>query len=87
MQFEIGDSVYVKLQPYRQTSIALRKNQKLGSPYFGPFPMVEKIRRAAYKLQLPKNVRTKNPSSVPHFSVKKICGGSGTTVHPLAIIK
>ena len=50
MQFEIGDLVYVKLQPYRQTSIALRKNQKLGLHYFGPFPMVEKIRRVAYKL-------------------------------------
>ncbi|MCI51452.1 hypothetical protein A2U01_0072696, partial [Trifolium medium] len=29
VQFEAGEQVLVKLQPYRQNSVALRKNQKL----------------------------------------------------------
>lgn len=29
--FEVGESVYLKLQPYRQNSVALRRNLKLSS--------------------------------------------------------
>ncbi|GKD54288.1 hypothetical protein Tco_1287675, partial [Tanacetum coccineum] len=35
--FSIGDYVFVKLQPYRQRSVKLQQNQKLGMRYFGPF--------------------------------------------------
>ncbi|KAL2346295.1 hypothetical protein Fmac_000295 [Flemingia macrophylla] len=35
--------VLVKLQLYRQHSVALRKSQKLGMKYFGPFPIVKKV--------------------------------------------
>jgi len=37
IQLAICDMVLVKLQPYRQQSLALRKNYKLGLRYFGPF--------------------------------------------------
>ncbi|PNX93203.1 hypothetical protein L195_g016354 [Trifolium pratense] len=52
-QFEVGEQVLVKLQPYRQNSVALRKNQKLGMRYFGPFTIIEKVGKVAYKVQLP----------------------------------
>jgi len=51
VSFAMGDLVLVKLQPYRQHSITLRRNQKLGMRYFGP--VVAKIGSLAYKLQLP----------------------------------
>ncbi|XP_072076795.1 uncharacterized protein [Arachis hypogaea] len=51
-EFVEGDLVLVKLQPYRQHSVALRKNQKLGMRYFGPFP-IKKLSAVAYKLDLP----------------------------------
>lgn len=53
IDFAVGDNVLVKLQPYRQASVALRKHQKLGMRYFGPFSIVAKVGAVAYKLQLP----------------------------------
>ena len=52
-EFQIGDEVYLKLQPYKQTSLALRNNLKLSSRYYGPYTVIAKIGKVAYKLQLP----------------------------------
>lgn len=49
--FEVGDGVYLKLQPYGQSSIALRRNLKLSSKYYGPSKILQKV--GAYKLELP----------------------------------
>lgn len=58
--FAVGDMVYLKLQPYVQSSLAPRSNQKLGFKYFGPFKISDKIGSVAYKLDLP-------PSSTIHL--------------------
>jgi len=58
--FEVGDQLFLKLQPYVQSSLAPRANQKLSFKFFGPFPIVAKIGAVAYKLQLP-------PSSSIHL--------------------
>lgn len=57
LEFQVGDHVLVKLQPYRQHSIALRRNQKLGLRYFGPFQIIAKIGPVAYKLLLPPTAK------------------------------
>lgn len=51
--FELGDYVYVKLQPYRQRYVVVRSNQKLSPKYFGPYKIVNKCGSVAYKLELP----------------------------------
>lgn len=49
-QFNIGDMVFLKLQPYIHTSVAARGNQKLTFKFFGPFRVIERIGALAYKL-------------------------------------
>lgn len=52
-EFEVGDWVYLKLQHYRHSSIALRKNLKLCAKYYGPFQVLQRIGQIAYKLLVP----------------------------------
>ena len=51
--FQSGDYVYLKAQPYVQTSLAPRSSNKLAFRFFGPFLITEKIGPSSYRLQLP----------------------------------
>jgi hypothetical protein len=64
-QFSLGDMVFLKLQPYVQTSLAPRYNKKLAFKFFGPYKILSKIRNVAYWLDLPA---TTNIHSVFHVS-------------------
>ena len=52
-EFNVGDWVYLKLQPYIQQSVHHRSNHKLNFKYFGPYLILQKVGMVAYKLQLP----------------------------------
>ena len=53
VSFLVGDYVYLKLQPYRQTSVAFWASMKLTPCFFGPYKVIEKVGPMAYKLALP----------------------------------
>ena len=52
-EFNVGDLVYLGLQPYRQSIVSLRRNFKLAPRFYGPFPVVAKVGKVAYRLALP----------------------------------
>jgi hypothetical protein len=51
--FEVGDMVFVKLQPYIQSSLAPQSNQKLAFKFFGPYKILAQVGQVANRLQLP----------------------------------
>ncbi|TXG48808.1 hypothetical protein EZV62_024683 [Acer yangbiense] len=51
--FEVGYLVYLHLQPFKQTSIALRTDRKLAPRFYGPYKILQKIGQVAYRLELP----------------------------------
>lgn len=52
--FSVGDAVFVKLQPYVQSSVARRANHKLAFRYFGPYQVLRRINPVAYEVALPR---------------------------------
>ena len=65
---QVGDSVYLKLQPYKQKSM-LQHYHKLVAKYYGPYVEIKRIGKVAYKLNLPSSL---NIHPVFHVSILKM---------------
>ena len=56
-EFKVGDWVYLRLQPYKQDTVALRKNLKVATKLFGRYEVLERIGFVAYELAMSDNSR------------------------------
>ena len=52
-KFEVGDWVFVHLQPYKQNSLKKSKNHKLAPKFYGPFQVRKRVGQVSYALEIP----------------------------------
>jgi hypothetical protein len=53
ISFEVGDWVFLRLQPYKQMPLKqAKKDNKLSLKYYGPYKVLQEIGIMAYKLEL-----------------------------------
>jgi hypothetical protein len=58
--FEVGNLVYLRLQPYRQTSIKRSRVEKLQPCFFGPYRVSKRIGALTYEIELPQGRKIHN---------------------------
>ena len=57
-KFEVGDWVFINLQPYKQISLKKKnKDNKLAPQNYGQYKVLERIGSMAYKLEFPPSSR------------------------------
>jgi ribosomal protein L21E len=78
-KFEIGQKVYLRLQPYRQSLVAYRRALKLAPLFYGPFSVLCKVMKVAYELDLPFEACIHRVFHVSHLKPKL---GSASTAIP-----
>jgi hypothetical protein len=76
-KLDVGDMVYIKMQPYRMDAFGIRQSIKVTSKFYGPFRVLEQIGKLAYKLQLPEGVKIH-----PVFHVSQLKKHLGANVIP-----
>jgi hypothetical protein len=78
--FKVGDRVYVKLRPHRQTSVAGQRLRKLSKRYYGPFEITRAMGPVAFELSLPPESKIH-----PVFHVSQLKPCTATAVQPLSL--
>jgi ribosomal protein L21E len=53
-EFQVGDEVLLKLQPYTQSSMANKPYPKISLKFYGPYKILTKVGKVAYK-ELPQD--------------------------------
>ncbi|KAD4385762.1 hypothetical protein E3N88_25931 [Mikania micrantha] len=70
LEFEVGDMVLLKVMPWKGV-VLFGKRGKLSPHYVGPFKILERIGKVAYKLELPPELSNVHPTF--HMSNLRKC--------------
>ncbi|KAL4587069.1 hypothetical protein LXL04_011719 [Taraxacum kok-saghyz] len=73
--FQVGELVHLRLRIYRQSSVQKRASHKLSKRFFGPFKILARVGKVAYRLELPPESRI---HPVFHVSLLRACHGNST---------
>jgi hypothetical protein len=97
--FELGDMVYLKMQPYREHALGAGNPLKLASRWYGPFKVIQLVGNRAYKLQLPQGTllhdvfhvnqlkKHLGPRAVPNPSLPMVTPTGKLKYNPLAVLQ
>ncbi|KAI3700661.1 hypothetical protein L2E82_45298 [Cichorium intybus] len=84
LEFKVGDYVLLKVSPWKGV-IRFRKRGKLGPRYIGPYKVIARIGKVAYRLELPDELRLIHNTF--HVSQLQKCIVDETAVVPLEDIQ
>nr|GFB94770.1 putative reverse transcriptase domain-containing protein [Tanacetum cinerariifolium] len=84
MEFEVRDKVMLKVSPWKGV-VRFSKRGKLNPRYVGPFKVLAKVRKVAYKLELPQELSRVHHTF--HVSNLKKCYADKPLVMPLEGIR
>ena len=74
--FEVEDMVFLRLHPYRQSTLKKSGAEKLKPRFYGPYRIVRRVGQVAYELELPSESKIHN---VFHVSCLKKALGQHVT--------
>ncbi|GJR44474.1 putative reverse transcriptase domain-containing protein [Tanacetum coccineum] len=80
MEFEVGDKVMLKVSPWKGV-VRFGKRGKLNPRYVGPFKLLAKVGKVAYKMELPQELSRVHHTF--HVSNLKKCYADEPLVMPL----
>nr|GEZ09135.1 hypothetical protein [Tanacetum cinerariifolium] len=80
MEFKVRDQIMLKVLPWKGV-VQFGKRGKLNPRYFGPFKVLAKVRKVAYKLELPQELSRVHHTF--HVSNLKKCYADEPLVMPL----
>lgn len=98
-QFQKGDMVYFKMQPYILAAFSIRTGLKLATKFYGPYRILQKIGNSSYKLHLPAKVHIHNvfhvsqlkrhlgPNAVPDPDLPLVDASGKIKVAPVAVLE
>ena len=56
----MGDLIFVRLQPYKKSTLKRSGVEKLNPRFYGPYKVIRKVGEVAYELELPPNRKIDN---------------------------
>jgi hypothetical protein len=84
LEFQVGDYVLLKVSPWKGV-IRFRKRGKLGPRYIGPYKVIARVGKVAYRLELPDELSLIHNTF--HVSQLRKCIVDESTVIPLEDIQ
>ena len=80
LEFQVGDFVLLKVSPWKGV-IRFRKRGKLGPRFVGPFKVIARVGKVAYRLELPAELSMIHDTF--HVSQLRKCIADETSIVPL----
>jgi len=68
----VGDLVFLRLQPYKQSSLKKRGAKKIKPHLYGPYRVLQRVGEVDYELELPEGSKIHNVFNV--LCLKKALG-------------